>query len=78
MMMTGGQPQQRTPCPGSAGNVPRAWVRETDMWTVASWADGSETETGRMTFGEAVDLRDEMRAAGDFTAVVLEHFEFAR
>ena len=44
------------------------------MWTVASWADGSETETGAMPFGEAVDLRDAMRDAGDFTAVVLEHF----
>ena len=45
------------------------------MWTVASYADGSETETGPMVFGDAVDLRDAMRDAGDDTAVVLEYFQ---
>jgi hypothetical protein len=48
------------------------------MWTVVSYANGSESESRRMTFGEAVDLRDKMRDNGDQTAVVLEYFGGAR
>lgn len=44
------------------------------MWTVATYTNGREHESERMTFGTAVDLRDQLRASGDMTAVVLEYF----